>query len=790
MNQSLTLVLLLCLRWAVAAPTWPSSVDELEDIMMLNTGYRARGFANAVTPCSAGAGPGRVTAAEFIRTAFHDMATANVYLGTGGLDASIVFELNNGGGDNIGQAFPTSLAYFAPFFSRRSSMADIIAMSMYTAVRACGGPAIPVKTGRVDATEAGPPGVPLPQNSLFTFQNQFARMGFNPTQMIQVVACGHTLGGVHASNFPQIVPVSSAPNDVKQFDDTAKFDSKIASDYVSGRSTDPLVVGPSQAARRASDLLVFNSDGNATITTMADLTYYTNTCRTLLQKMIDVVPAGVSLTDPIAPYDIKPVALQLTLQNGGSEIQFAGEIRVRTTSRPASQISSVQIVYKDRTEGGSNKISATQKGTAAGFDDNFTFYAFSAPISSQSSISSFNVLVTLASGATESYDNNGSGYSMQDTVMFQAPQSCVTDSNGQKLLSVTAAVRLPATSAELLLTLKVPRDVITPELQTQTVAMTQKTIVGPYNIVTGTYLLEASQAQNTEFDIAAGQAKDMFKSIAGLGTTCVPLSATGSSSSSSSSSSSFSSSSSSSSILSSRTLTGSTLSTFRSSTSSTSSTTSQQPNPPPSPSTTPSQPGYLYQGCYTDSTSARVLTGRSQSTSTNTYASCAAYCSGYTYFGVEYGSECYCGNQFTNPSAPAPKGDTECNRPCSGDATKLCGAGNRLTLFKNQASGPTSASNIPGWSYTGCYTDSTSARVIKDKYNYDNALSIERCAAACKGYKIFGTEYANQCYCGNSYANPTTKVVDGECGYACAGNGAQACGAGNRLSVYTAAAGA
>ncbi|KAL8866076.1 MAG: hypothetical protein Q9198_009051, partial [Flavoplaca austrocitrina] len=503
-----------------AAPTWPSSVDELEDIMMLNTGYRARGFADPVTPCSKGAGPGRVTAAEFVRTAFHDMATGNIFLGTGGLDASIVFELNNGGGDNIGQAFPTSLTFFAPYLSSRSSMADIIAMSMHTAVRACGGPAIPFRTGRVDASEAGPPGVPLPQNSLFTFQNQFARTGFDATQMIQVVACGHTLGGVHAENFPQIVPVGSAPNDVKQFDNTAKFDNKIATDYVSGQSTDPLVVGPSQAARRASDLLVFNSDDNATITTMADPNYFTNTCKSLLQKMIDVVPASVTLTDPIIPYDVKPVALQLTLQNGGSEITFSGDIRVRTTTRPASQIFSVQVVYKDRTGAGSDKISTSVKGTAAGFDDSFTFYAFSAPISSQSSISSFTVLITLASGATESYDNNGAGFPMQDTIMLQKPQSCVTDSGGQKLLTVTAAVRLPATSAELTLSLKVPRDVITPELQSQTVAMSQKTIVGPYNIVTGTYLLEGSQAENTKFDVSAGQAKDTFKSTGDLGTTC------------------------------------------------------------------------------------------------------------------------------------------------------------------------------------------------------------------------------------------------------------------------------
>lgn len=737
---------------------------------MLNTGYRARGFATAVTPCSAGAGPGRVTAAEFIRTAFHDMATGNVYLGTGGLDASIVFELDNGGGDNIGQAFPTSLNIFAPYLTSRSSMADIIAMGMYTAVRSCGGPVIPVRTGRVDATEAGPPGVPLPQNSLYTFQNQFARTGFDPTQMIQVVACGHTLGGVHAENFPQIVPVGSAPNNVKQFDSTAKFDNKIATDYVSGNSIDPLVVGPSQAAKRASDLLVFNSDDNATITTMTNPTTFANTCRTLLQKMIDVVPAEVTLTDPIVPYDIKPVALQLTLQSGGNEIQFAGEIRVRTTTRPASQISKVEVLYKDRTGGAGGTITASQKGTAAGFDDSFTFYSFSTRIPSQTSISAFNVLVTLSSGATESYDNNGAGYPMQDNVMLQAPQSCVTDSNGKKLLNVAAAVRSPATAADLILSLKVPRGVITPELQKQTVALTKQSTVGPYSILTGSYLLETGQVQNTKFDISSGQAADAFKSTADLGTTCVPLGSSGSSSSSSSSS---------------RTSTSTTVSTFSTSTSTTTSkppSSSSTSAPPPS---TPSQTGYTYVGCYTDSSSARVLTGKSSSTSTNTYKTCAAYCSGYTYFGVEYGSQCYCGNQFTNPTGPAPKGESECSFKCSGDATQVCGAGGRMNLFKSVTQGPTNAT-IPGYTYSGCYTDSTSARVINGKYNYDSALTIEKCAGLCKGYKIFGTEYSNQCYCGNAYSNPTTKVADGDCGYGCGGNPAQACGAGNRLSVYTA----
>ena len=97
---------LILVSRAAAATTWPSPVDELEDIMYLNTGYRARGFAAPVTPCSFSSdGAGRVAAAEYIRTAFHDMATGNTFFGTGGLDASIIFELGGNQGDNIGTKF-------------------------------------------------------------------------------------------------------------------------------------------------------------------------------------------------------------------------------------------------------------------------------------------------------------------------------------------------------------------------------------------------------------------------------------------------------------------------------------------------------------------------------------------------------------------------------------------------------------------------------------------------------------------------------------------------------------
>jgi hypothetical protein len=59
------------------------------------------------------------------------------------------------------------------------------------------------------------------------------------------------------------------------------------------------------------------------------------------------------------------------------------------------------------------------------------------------SISSFNVLITLTNTTTELYDNNGGGYPVQDSIMLQSPQSCLSQATGVNdtvNLTVVAAV--------------------------------------------------------------------------------------------------------------------------------------------------------------------------------------------------------------------------------------------------------------------------------------------------------------------------------------------------------------
>ncbi len=67
-------------------------------------------------------------------------------------------------------------------------------MSAVSAVIGCGGPPIPFRAGRIDATTPGPETVPEPQETLEEHTAEFKRMGFNATEMIALTACGHSLG--------------------------------------------------------------------------------------------------------------------------------------------------------------------------------------------------------------------------------------------------------------------------------------------------------------------------------------------------------------------------------------------------------------------------------------------------------------------------------------------------------------------------------------------------------------------------------------------------------------------
>ncbi|KAK4239580.1 hypothetical protein C8A03DRAFT_42811 [Achaetomium macrosporum] len=110
--------------------------------------------------------------------------------------------------------------------------------------------------------------------------------------------------------------------------------------------------------------------------------------------------------------------------------------------------------------------------------------------------------------------------------------------------------------------------------------------------------------------------------------------------------------------------------------------TSEEPptvTPYPHPEVTTMQ----YEGCWTEVSGVRALSGASAfSASVMTVDGCGSYClnSGFTWFGLEYSAECYCGNELDGNSTAAV--ETECNMACTGDLNILCGGSDRLSVYQ------------------------------------------------------------------------------------------------------------
>ncbi|WRT68783.1 uncharacterized protein IL334_005763 [Kwoniella shivajii] len=96
---------------------------------------------------------------------------------------------------------------------------------------------------------------------------------------------------------------------------------------------------------------------------------------------------------------------------------------------------------------------------------------------------------------------------------------------------------------------------------------------------------------------------------------------------------------------------------------------------------TPLPAGWTDNGCFTDATSGRALSAYSFTSSAMTPALCLTGCQarGYVIGGIEYSSECYCGNKFNAGSLSADP--TTCSMACSGDPAQRCGGSSRLSTF-------------------------------------------------------------------------------------------------------------
>jgi hypothetical protein len=115
----------------------------------------------------------------------------------------------------------------------------------------------------------------------------------------------------------------------------------------------------------------------------------------------------------------------------------------------------------------------------------------------------------------------------------------------------------------------------------------------------------------------------------------------------------------------------------------------------------------------------------------------------------------------------------DCSMTCSDNGTEYCGAGGYLNLYQRNGTyiAPSSSSTtVPGssptatgsaikqiignWVFQGCWTEATNSRALVGTTYASDGITLESCAAFCKGSLMFGVEYGRECML-TSFFGPT-----------------------------------
>lgn len=183
-------------------------------------------------------------------------------------------------------------------------------------------------------------------------------------------------------------------------------------------------------------------------------------------------------------------------------------------------------------------------------------------------------------------------------------------------------------------------------------------------------------------------------------------------------------------------------------------------------------------GCFRDNLGFggdRTLPSARFQTASMTPEYCSNQCGllGFKYSGTEYGSECYCG-------AVAPTTTSEdCNVPCAGRSSQMCGGSWALTVYDNtNIKGSVSDAALKS---LGCFADNLGSRTLQGYTFAADNMTQAVCAAQCssRGFAFSGTEYGRECYC----APYAPQVKSTACTMTCAGSNGELCGGPNALTV-------
>ncbi|CAM9641661.1 unnamed protein product [Ectocarpus sp. 4 AP-2014] len=90
-------------------------------------------------------------------------------------------------------------------------------------------------------------------------------------------------------------------------------------------------------------------------------------------------------------------------------------------------------------------------------------------------------------------------------------------------------------------------------------------------------------------------------------------------------------------------------------------------------------PTSSFVGCYQDESDARIMELALTDSSSMTTEMCETECTGNTYFGMQYGRECFCGGSSTDLLEHGES--SACNYECPGDSDQVCGGFYAMSVY-------------------------------------------------------------------------------------------------------------
>lgn len=168
---------------------------------------------------------------------------------------------------------------------------------------------------------------------------------------------------------------------------------------------------------------------------------------------------------------------------------------------------------------------------------------------------------------------------------------------------------------------------------------------------------------------------------------------------------------------------------------------------------------------------------------------CAGLCRSYTFFGLEYGTQCLCGNDII-PGRAFPITSSRCQVPCSGNYSLTCGGLGTLDIYQFPPAPPLIPpgliSNIT-YHPAGCYAEpSDGSRALNGFVISDASMTPDLCAEVCgmSNFLYFGVENGNECWCDNSLSPKTVDIDQSNCNWPCSGDSSKTCGAKLTFNLY------